>query len=229
MEEFERAVRSHGQHSDDNTTARHRQFIAAIGSQISRVEEALIESFNGEGKDPLQWVNLDQEECDDLALFLSGIPGTLQNAKEDHVELRHSMKDSPSENHYKRREMDFDFNLNVACNRDMPDEIKGFKDVVTINKDATYVIELEAKEVPGTRDDISCQADRLTGTRRTGNSPPGSWKIVIADEDEHSKKLAPSIEATPKGKGSRAVLWKQRWSEHPHAKRGINWFNQVWL
>uniref|UniRef100_F6GXG4 Uncharacterized protein n=1 Tax=Vitis vinifera TaxID=29760 RepID=F6GXG4_VITVI len=71
--------------------------------------------------------------------------------------------------------------------------------------------------------------DRTTGTRRTGNSPPGSWKIVIADEDEHSKKLVPSIEATPKGKGSKAVLWKQRWGEHPQAKRGINWFNQCLL
>ncbi|RVW27996.1 hypothetical protein CK203_106186 [Vitis vinifera] len=143
------------------------------------------------GKQPPQWVNLDQEERDDLALFLSGTSGTLQNAKEEHVELGHSMKGSPRENHYKRKETDF--NLNAACNRDMPDEIK----------------------------------DRTTGTRRTGNSPPGSWKIVIADEDEHSKKLVPSIEATPKGKGSKAVLWKQRWGEHPQAKRGINWFSQI--
>lgn len=226
LEEFERAVRlSHRQRCDDNTTARHRQFIAAIENQISHVEEALRESFNEEGKQPPQWLNLDQEERDDLALFLSGTSGTLQNAKEEHVELGHSMKGSPRENHYKRKETDF--NLNAACNRDMPDEIKGFKDVVTINKDATYIIELEAKEAPGTRDDINCQADRTTGTRRTGNSPPGSWKIVIADEDEHSKKLVPSIEATPKGKGSKAVLWKQRWGEHPQAKRGINWFNQI--
>lgn len=228
MEEFERAVRlSHGLGCDDNTTARHRQFIAAIGNQISHVEEALRESFNGEGKEPLQWVNLDQQECDDLALFLSGTSRTLQNVREDHVEFGHPMTDSPSENHYKRREMDF--NLNAASNRDMPYGVKGFKDILTINKDATYVIELEAKEVPGTRDDMNCQADRTTGTRRTGNSPPGSWKIVIADEDEHSKKLVPSIEAIPKGKGSRAVFWKQRWGEHPYLKRGTNCFIQVWL
>lgn len=225
MEDFERAVRSsHGQCSDDNTTSRHRQFIAAIENQISHVEESLRGSFNEEGNQPLQWVNLDQEEQDDLAMFLSGTSRTLQNAKDEHVELGHSMKSSPRETHYQRKETDF--NISATCNINMPVKMNGFNDVVAINKDATYIIELEAKEVPEMRDDVN-QTARTANTRGAGNSQPGSWKIVIADEDKHSKKLVPSIEAAPKGKQYKALFWKQKCGEHPQAKRGINWLNQV--
>ncbi|KAK8635401.1 hypothetical protein V6N13_004139 [Hibiscus sabdariffa] len=78
LEEFERAIRlSHGHRTDDVTATRHKQFIAAIESQISRVEAAFKEAFSEEGKQPLRWVNLDEEECDDLAIFLSGTSPTL--------------------------------------------------------------------------------------------------------------------------------------------------------
>ncbi|XP_039008613.1 uncharacterized protein LOC120136724 [Hibiscus syriacus] len=80
LEEFERATRLSRGHrrSDDTTATRHNQFIAAVESQIFRVEAALKESFFEEGKQPLRWVNLDEEECDDLAIFLSGTSPTLQ-------------------------------------------------------------------------------------------------------------------------------------------------------
>ncbi|KAL7138088.1 hypothetical protein ABFS83_10G139300 [Erythranthe nasuta] len=73
LEEFERAVRmSYRSRGDDVTISRHRQFITTMEDQISRVEKELKESFNVEGKKPFRWVNLDKDECDDFALFLSG-------------------------------------------------------------------------------------------------------------------------------------------------------------
>ncbi|KAK9274914.1 hypothetical protein L1049_022169 [Liquidambar formosana] len=236
LEEFDRAVRlSHGSRSNDNSTTRHKQFVAAIENQISRVEAALMESFNEEGKQPLRWVNLNQEECDDLAMFLSGTSGTSQAPKDECMELGPSKKSSLRESPYKRK--DVDLSPDTSCNIDIPDEANGFKDVVTINKDAKFVIELEAKEILERSDDINCQADRATGSRRTWSSPNiGAWKIVIADEDEQRKTLKSDIEATPKEKGSKPVFWKQKCGEHPKEKggipyfihlRGINWINQV--
>uniref|UniRef100_A0A5B7A0N4 Syntaxin 6/10/61 N-terminal domain-containing protein n=3 Tax=Davidia involucrata TaxID=16924 RepID=A0A5B7A0N4_DAVIN len=73
LEEFERAVSSsYSNSSADDAKDRHREFIIAIGSQISKVESSLNESAVSEGKPPVPWVRLDEGECNELALFLSG-------------------------------------------------------------------------------------------------------------------------------------------------------------
>uniref|UniRef100_A0A5B7A4H3 Syntaxin 6/10/61 N-terminal domain-containing protein n=2 Tax=Davidia involucrata TaxID=16924 RepID=A0A5B7A4H3_DAVIN len=73
LEEFERAVSSSYANSPaDDAKDRHRQFIIAIRSQISKVEGSLKESVVSEGKPPVPWVRLDEGECNELALFLSG-------------------------------------------------------------------------------------------------------------------------------------------------------------
>lgn len=76
LEEFERAVReSHRRRPlDKSAVTRHNQFILAMEDQISQVEKALGQSLVEEGKEPLQWVQLDEEERNDLALFLSAPP-----------------------------------------------------------------------------------------------------------------------------------------------------------
>lgn len=227
LEEFDKAVRlSYRSRSNDNSATRHRQFVSAIESQIFRVEAALRESFTEDGKQPLRWVDLNKEECDDLALFLCGTSGTSKVAKDETVELGSSKKSSLHESEI----------VDTACN-DILDESQGFKEVVRINKDTKYVIELEAKEISETRDDVNCQPDRITGSRKTWSSPNmGAWKIVIADEDEEGKIPMSSIEATPKEKGSKSVLGKQRCGEHLKGKgtipsiahlRGITWINQL--
>ncbi|XP_059636274.1 uncharacterized protein LOC132278497 [Cornus florida] len=231
LEEFERAVRmSYRSHSDDITTARHTQFVAAIENQISRVEAAVKESFYEEGKQPFRWVNLDEEECDSLAAFLSG---TLL-ASQAKQALGNSTNDSFHEAQYKRAA---DFNINTAYEKDIPNQNGGFEDVVATEKDSKLVIRIEAEEISQTRDDMSCQADRTNGTRRTWSSPDfGAWKIVIADEDEQKKALLQSMDATPKEKGSKSVFSKQRCGDYHLAKRGvlsytqlrgINWINQI--
>ncbi|KAF2324295.1 hypothetical protein GH714_011770 [Hevea brasiliensis] len=51
---------------------RHREFIIAIEDQISKIEHSLKESALLEGKTSSPWVRLDEGECNELALFLSG-------------------------------------------------------------------------------------------------------------------------------------------------------------
>lgn len=73
LEEFERAVRSsYGKNSSDDARGRHHEFIIAIEDQISKIENSLRVSDLSEGKASLHWVRLDEGECNELALFLSG-------------------------------------------------------------------------------------------------------------------------------------------------------------
>ncbi|OVA20925.1 Syntaxin 6 [Macleaya cordata] len=212
LDEFERAIRlSHGYRTEDNTTTRHKQFITAIEDQISRVETALKDSFTEEGNQPLRWVNLDEEERDDLAAFLSGSSSaTSQSRKDDSVEMG-SGKDAH-------------LHIDDAHEKEIPEfKRKGFKEILTINKDSKYVVELEAKENPGTMDDINCQAERLTGQRRTWSSPNfGAWKIVIADEDGRRKTLESTTELTNKRKGLKSSFRRQKGGEHLPTRGGIS-------
>ncbi|KAB1204238.1 SET domain-containing protein 4 [Morella rubra] len=229
LEEFEKAVRlSYGHRSNDNTTARHRQFIAAIEEQISRVEASLRESFSEEGKQSLQWVNLDEDECNELATFLSGTTQSLQSATDECLELRPLMRSSRVENHVQRR--DTDLNFNAASDRDFSDERKSIRDdSSSINNNGNHVIKMEGSEVHGRTDDIVCQVDRKTNNaRRTWSSPNfGALKIIIPDEDEQINKLVLCIDDTPKEKGSKPVFWKQRYGEFPPGQGAVSFLNQV--
>ncbi|XP_042521318.1 uncharacterized protein LOC122094782 [Macadamia integrifolia] len=120
LEEFERAIRlSYRNRSKGNTTARHNQFIAAIEEQICHVEKALIESLEEEGKQPLRWVNLDEEERDDFTSFLSRTPGTSQGTKEGNDDLRPTTDNSLKG--IDRRRKVADFHIDLACRIDNPE------------------------------------------------------------------------------------------------------------
>ncbi|XVE98757.1 hypothetical protein REPUB_Repub03eG0136200 [Reevesia pubescens] len=203
LEEFERAIRlSHGHRCDDITATRHRQFIVAIESQICRVEAALKDAFIEEGNQPLRWINLDEEECDDLAMFLSGTFPSLQP----------SAKNTLLESCHRRKDTDPNFNGNMS-------EVKIFKD-------AECVIDVEDEESSGRTDDVSCGQDKTIGTRRTWSSPNfGALKIVIADEYEDRSQIRSGTEATPKEKGSKPFFHKQRCGELPQAKGAFSLFN----
>ncbi|KAK6277596.1 hypothetical protein POUND7_017919 [Theobroma cacao] len=73
LEEFEKAVQSsYGGSSSEDSRDRHHEFIVAIEDQISKIEKSLQESALSEGKALMPWVRLDEGECNELALFLSG-------------------------------------------------------------------------------------------------------------------------------------------------------------
>ncbi|KAG2692123.1 hypothetical protein I3760_08G037300 [Carya illinoinensis] len=228
LEEFERAARlSYGRRGDDNTTARHRQFIAAIQDQISHVEASLKEYFYEEGKKSLQWVNLDENERDELATFLSGTSQSSQSAIDECLQHKPSRESSLLENHAQRKHADL--NLNASCNRGFSDERKGSRDVRSISKNGNHVIKIEANQIHGRTDDIIFQADRTTNNaRRTWSLPDfGELKIIIPDEEEPMNKLMPSVEDTPKVKGSKSFFWKQSCGKLPPGQGPVHFFSQL--
>lgn len=76
LDELERAIRSndHVISAGKDTRARHDDFLAAISYRILEVENNLKQSNVAEGRGPLSWVHLDEDERDDLAAFLSAGP-----------------------------------------------------------------------------------------------------------------------------------------------------------
>lgn len=86
LEELERAV---GLSSEENsvsksTKSRRDQFISAIRNQISTVEDSLKQSSFNHGQRSLSWVQLNEGERDELALFLSG-PSEEQGNEQEKV------------------------------------------------------------------------------------------------------------------------------------------------
>ena len=210
LEEFERAVSlSHENYpSEENTITRHREFIAALRNKISHVEKAISDSLPEEGKQPLRWIQLDEEERDDFEIFLSMPPQSLQGNKD---------------NKYAEHE-----------------SVRGFKETVTISKDAKYIVEVAAKEPFGNQDEVTMQEENSSSQRRAINSSDiGAWKIVIADEDDANKNLGEaraethsrastlwgffrSIESTAKLKWFRSSFGKAKSGEHIQSGQGFS-------
>ncbi|XP_065010996.1 uncharacterized protein LOC135640465 [Musa acuminata AAA Group] len=73
LEEFAKAVRSNDKacSAGDGTRARHDQFVSAIENKISEVEISLLQCNRNDRETKLTWVQLDEGERDELALFLS--------------------------------------------------------------------------------------------------------------------------------------------------------------
>ncbi|CAA0837306.1 Syntaxin/t-SNARE family protein [Striga hermonthica] len=181
LEEFERAVRmSYRSHGDDITVNRHTQFVSAIEDQISNVETAFKESFNENGRKPFRWVNLDEQECDDLALFLSGTSGTPQMASNEKTHTReNSSVDSQ-----------------ISSKVQVPNQEMKLSEIVPINEGASQ----EEIRV----DEVNYHGDRSASSRRPWSSPKkGTLEIVIDGDDREGNAL---IERTSKEKVSRPLV-----------------------
>lgn len=166
---------SHKRYGDDSTLTRHKQFVTAIENQIYRVETSLQEAYNENGKEePLRWVDLNEEERDDLAMFLSGSSST---SKSFNGESNIKSIDSTNEV-----------------------EVKGY------GNGSECVIDIEER--------VNVE-NVAAGTRRTWSSPNfNALRIIVPggneDEEEVNEKFVAQIEATPKVKGTKPVLWIQR-------------------
>ncbi|KAL8168100.1 hypothetical protein V2J09_009599 [Rumex salicifolius] len=203
LEEFESATRlSHGSCRDEGKATRHQQFVFSMETQILHIENELSKSLHEEGKQPLRWVNLDEEEKDDLAMFLSGI------RKDESVnEVLFKLKEDDSYSNGKCVELQCESN---GCS----------KDEIVIDMDIDFTNEPNVRELPGVRDEVCCSIDRTFGTRRTFPVPNyASLQIVVPDDNERWRTLAPCVEATPKVKGSRV------WNSLPI--RAVGWINQI--
>lgn len=211
LEEFERAVRmSYRSHRDDITVSRHSQFVSVLEAQISRVEAALKESFQVEGKKPFHWVNLDEEECDDLALFLSG--NSSQEIADEAVGTSLVNKENS-------RKGNSNMGSEVSSTIRSSDEGKSPQKVASTNADANS---------------ISLPADRNASNRRPWSPPRRSALEIVIDKDDRQDNA--EIEATPKEKGTKPFFWNSRGEDNAVVKGGvsspprlnmINWMNQV--
>ncbi|XP_031274258.1 uncharacterized protein LOC116132737 isoform X1 [Pistacia vera] len=76
LEDFERAVSSSAMIDKsrmmEDVISRHKQFIGAIREQINQVEKSLVDPSMGKFLRNSEWVNLNKQDRDGLALFLSG-------------------------------------------------------------------------------------------------------------------------------------------------------------
>lgn len=76
LEDFERAVKvsamMDNSRTRENVVFRHNQFIKAIKEQIYQVEKSLGDQHMGNSIKNSDWVNLNQQDRDGFALFLSG-------------------------------------------------------------------------------------------------------------------------------------------------------------
>lgn len=214
MEEFEKAVKvSYRSRSEEHVLERHRQFISAIGNQISHVEAALRESYDKEGKRPLRWVNLNEEECNDLATFLSGTPQVPRSVKTESSVCRSSAKSYSYGNHERAA---VEMNVTSTCRLSNSSKMKGSEFVNSADIDSQKVKDLELKESFGRSDDPLCKMDRTTKARRASPPTAPDLEIVIADENYERKQHNTNLEVTKKEK-SGSVFWK----------RGCGNFSQV--
>ncbi|KAG5127213.1 hypothetical protein JHK82_028048 [Glycine max] len=183
--------------------------------QLEEFDKAVKLSYQHHGKLPLWWVNLDEEERDDLAAFLSGACQTTQSTNDECMEVTQAKKE------------DKIVDINTFCNRDISVSEKSSKDVISVSKDTDYVIEIKADAASRSNDDVVSQTDRITSTRKTWTTPNyGVLKIAIADEGEQRDKPTWTVDATPKEKGFRNLFWKQKFEEYPQAMRAVCMFNQ---
>lgn len=206
LEEFERAVNiSYGNCRDQSRIARHQQFVVAIESQISQVEYTLRETLNEEGKQPFQWVNLDEGERDDLAMFLSGSSGTFTRSARD--KIAKSSNSLAEENLCKKKDLDMaacSSSGSAASNMHAKGSTTLRDDIVINMGQPNSLIELSAREALEMRGDMNCEAERTRSAKRTHvSSNSGTLKIIIPNEDDNFGTRVSPIEATPKEKGFR--------------------------
>ncbi|RWV93332.1 hypothetical protein GW17_00044220 [Ensete ventricosum] len=213
--EFEKAVRAtHGNYSseENNTIDRHRQFVAAIRNQILLVEKELNHSLFVEGKQPLRWVQLNDDERDDLAVFLSGVQHKFQQPKDKNADLSKA------------------------------ELVRSFMDGVRINKGKGCVEEFTAKEPYKSKvDEVHAKVVQLNGQTEVLSSPDiGAWKIVIADEDidkgstevraetlNHGfsqSGILGSVESTSKLKLFKNNPWKAKHEELLPLRNGLSYY-----
>ncbi|KAL6553638.1 hypothetical protein OROGR_007480 [Orobanche gracilis] len=218
LEEFERAIRlSYRNHGDNVTISRHRQFVSIIEDQISHVEKAFKESFDSGGKKPFRWVNLDEQECDDLAIFLSGTSQKIADEKNNTKEYENLGSETSSKNQ-------------------MSDQEKCFEEIFTRNEDEVCFVEQEERKFIEMGDEVIYQGDRTASNRRTWSSPKKGTLEIVIDGDDHIEKNGLTEEMS-KEKVAKASFWSPGGEDRVGAQRGgvlshtqlimINWINQV--
>ncbi|KAH9623966.1 hypothetical protein KSS87_021080 [Heliosperma pusillum] len=211
LEEFAKAVRSsYGTRYDENSMSRHQQFIVAIESQIFRAEDALKKSFDEEGKEKFRWVNLNEDERDDLAMFLSGFSETPTKSTSDET-TSHSLS-SERDNIYKKHDLDCGAcSSSYSAGSNIMRKDLSSRDEIVINMGLPdSVMERSAYETSSAKVNVNWESDRTGSVRRAQSvSNFSSLSILVPGEDDQTQTLIQEVEDTPKEKGSRLSKFLQ--------------------
>ncbi|EOA36151.1 hypothetical protein CARUB_v10009881mg [Capsella rubella] len=79
LDEFQKAVKSsYDNRLSADTRDRHREFTFAMEAQVSKIEKSLKEAAQSDGKGTPRWVRLDEDDRNELALFLTGPSDSLK-------------------------------------------------------------------------------------------------------------------------------------------------------
>lgn len=240
LDEFDKAVKSSYLGRDVDASGRHKQFVKAIQSQISGIEKVMSDSVIEEGKKGIRWIQLDDREKDDLALFLCGsCENKSDSLEEQSVVKTEEMVDLKLDDAHMLNRSD----LKDFCNAgsDCGPDVSGYKETILINKDSKFVVQVAEQMVVDSQDDWHTGAtiDRKSGQRRSSSDGAvlGSWKIVIADENDESE----ASESQSKESLTRLNLWDltnklglaaklkwsksglKRWRDNVHSHPGNNY------
>ncbi|KFK44654.1 hypothetical protein AALP_AA1G286600 [Arabis alpina] len=73
LDEFQRAVKSSYDNGlSDETRHRHREFTFVMETQVAKIEKSMKEAAQTDGNGTPRWVRLDEDDRNELALFLTG-------------------------------------------------------------------------------------------------------------------------------------------------------------
>ncbi|OWM79088.1 uncharacterized protein LOC116198136 [Punica granatum] len=103
LEDFERAINSSAAKNEsrrEHVILRHSQFISAIRAHITNVENSLQDPSYGETFRDSEWVSLNEQDRNGLALFLSGgnsIEQSKYNGKDDSILLRRFLESATTD------------------------------------------------------------------------------------------------------------------------------------
>lgn len=97
--------------------------MAALQNQIGHVEKSLGDTLREDGKQPFRWVQLDDEERDDLATFLSTGSRKLKSKIDKSIT-----------------------NDDSALLKPKPKNVRGFKETLMGSDDSKYIVKLDAGE-----------------------------------------------------------------------------------
>eukprot|EP00252_Welwitschia_mirabilis_P010178 TRINITY_DN2334_c0_g1_i3.p1 TRINITY_DN2334_c0_g1~~TRINITY_DN2334_c0_g1_i3.p1 ORF type:complete len:385 (-),score=55.20 TRINITY_DN2334_c0_g1_i3:705-1859(-) len=206
LDAFEKAVMSACAEKDSSAKGRHRHFVSAVSIKIREIENAMSDLCGEKNKGRLRWVQLNDEEKDDLALFLSRA-----EMNRSHASIDQCWKESDSlagldasETKASNNRADFETGCVSATNVNSLNEailvdrdskiarnVNGFKETILINRDSKIVVEMSDQKFLGSRYDCNfgTSTEKNFDSKVVANDGAdlGSWKAVISGvHDEKS-------------------------------------------
>lgn len=252
LEDFERAIKAMASsvklYTKEDSYSRHMRFIVAIKNQIAAIEQTLHDSTTNYGNGSMQQVNLNNQERDDFATFLSGggssktllKSSVCRNGSEQQIKGKvavHINSQEPEEMYESRLDdrpllhgktgqskLQGARYSSIDDNCVLDNHANGVVETGLVGKDSDFGVELSHR-VSEIRD---CHAvgsvERSTGHKRSASvsAELGNWKIGIADNDIIEKSYGITSENSSNGFKLWGLLGNLNiWSKFKDSRSGM--------